>query len=76
MKCKVCGLDTESARPFHNTYDECIVAHNARYQILVDAAARVMAYLSIHDDQYWVCNADALRIRAIITKENEHANRN
>ncbi len=73
MECKICGLDTESARPFHNTHDECIAAHNARYQELADAVARIMAYLSIHDEQYWICNADALRIRALITKEDEHA---
>ena len=41
MKCKVCGLPTETGNPFHNTTDECVFAHNTRYQDLVDAVAQM-----------------------------------
>ncbi len=41
MKCELCGLSTETSKPFHNTTDECIFAHNARYQDLVDAVAQM-----------------------------------
>ncbi len=41
MKCELCGLSTEAGKPFHNTTDECIFAHNARYQNLVDAVAQM-----------------------------------
>ncbi len=40
MKCKLCGLSTETGNPFHNTTDDCIFAHNARYQDLVDVVAQ------------------------------------
>ncbi len=40
MKCKLCGLPTEIGKSFHNTTDECVFAHNAHYQDLVDAVAQ------------------------------------
>ncbi len=41
MKCKVCGLPTETGNPFHNATDECVFGRNARLQDLGDAVAQM-----------------------------------